>query len=371
MAAALVAGLFVIAGSQGPAGGLVLSERLLGAAVFDSNAPGTPPGSVTYVTTYRFRAGPSLDRTAHTGVGYALVVPTDKRSFLEHLAHVFGVSGSYTTPAPGRGYWAIGSPKGRAVYYYSTNGVPRWGYVAGPCEVGASYGGPMKGCPPHPWRPHPGEPRQVGRSAKFPKMVAIALRYARGFGLGYTLAQPASPPRYTMPDYSYCGHKCVYFIVGFAMEVGGLSTGDGVGFTFNQTGQVVAAGGAAYSIGAPTTYPLLSQAAGVAAINKTATHVFTTTPLYTYVHRSPKHRGRGRVRHFTINGVLTSATTTLGMYVTSRHDLVDLPVFSYRGYTFVPRCCHLPGIRRASTQQGAWSLLALVPSQVSYKSPWQ
>ena len=137
-AAALVAGLFVIAGSQGPAGGLVLAERLLGAAVFDSNAPGTPPGSVTFVTRYRFRAGPSLDRTAHTGVGYALVVPTDKRSFLEHLAHVFGVSGSYTTPAPGRGYWSIGSPKGRAVYYYTSGGVPRWGYVAGPCWRGSA-----------------------------------------------------------------------------------------------------------------------------------------------------------------------------------------------------------------------------------------
>ena len=236
--------------------------------------------------------------------------------------------------------------------------------------LGASYGGPMKGCPTHPWRPHPGEPRQVGRSAKFPEMVAIAQRYARGFGLGYTLAQPASPPRYTMPDYSYCGHKCVYFIVGFAMKVGGLPTGDGVGFTFNQTGQVVAAGGAAYSIGTPTTYPLLSQEAGVAAINKTATHVFTTPP-YPYFHRSPRDRAPGRVRHVTINGVLTSATTTLGMYVTSRHDLVDLPVFVYQGYTFEPRCCHLPGVRRASTQQGAWSLLALVPSQVSYKSPWQ
>ena len=373
LAVALVLALILVGSpsSTPSAGALVLSAGLQGSAQFITAGP-APPGEIALPRPrYVFRPGPGLSRTATTGVGYALVAPPDKEALLQRLALIFKVSGQYAAPRPGHRYYALGTTRGATMYFASDDHVPTWGYVRGPCEVNASYQGPLTGCPLHPWRPHAGEARQSGRTVSQGAMDAKSLSYSRRLGSGFTAAvDPITSqlPRFTEPNYAYCGHLCVYFSVVLDLYVHGVLSPTNIGFTYNQAGELVAASGSAVSVGAATSYNLISQAAGVTLVNR---YEQSLPPGYEPVPPNPKVAAefRREARHKVIvHGVLTSVRLSYGLYLTASHRLVGLPVYTYSGYLIEPRCCHRGGVQHEPWTMS--SVLAVKPSLVRFTNPF-
>lgn len=385
VAGLILAGVYGFAPSTSTAGALDVVARLGQQHVSFVHTPPAPLGWSSGAIfgerpprSYAFKPGPDLSRVAGSGNGYLLVPPASAAVATEHVARLLGLSGSAVGHGGRTPRWSVGATTGPRAWYQVQAGVPIFGYTRSACELGAVLQGDGVGCPAHPWRPHSGELAQARDTLTRARLDALAQRFVRRLHLGYgiDLAQPNTyGPKGVDPVYQICRHACIYRNTYFWILVGGVPDGQGIGLSFDQRGTIVAATGPAFSVGAPTTYSLLSAAAGVGALDRTHP-TQEDIPGLLFEDFGRCHAARCRIRALPPwppgHGILHASSLGQSIYLLKDGSLMALPTFTYTdatSYNLANHGIHGPVPARSGPLQGMWYQLAVVPADVHYPAP--
>jgi hypothetical protein len=313
--------------------------------------------------TFIFKPGPALSTRPRSGLAYRLETPPSGSATVQHVAGVFGLSGTPGGHGGAATRWSVGTSPGALAVYQISGSVPTFTYTGNSCEMGTVAQGNGIDCPRHLVQPHGGELSQAPDILTHSLIIRNASKYVRELGFGYGIGiMPGTltfSPKEVNPAYSYCLHTCTYENAWFSLQIGGVLSDQGIAFTFNQRGAVVAATGPAFMVSAPKSYPLMSPADAVLALD--ATH-----PTQGFGIGPPPFRGERKLPPLPpAHGTLNRATVILSVYVLHNGSLIYLPVYTFSKATYrVKAGGGLPA--RDVPLQGFWSILAITPSDVHY-----
>lgn len=228
----------------------------------DQSLEGTMiPADVTFV------AGPDLTSQTESAPSYSLTPAGDFGALSQQVAAAFGVSGAPSSSPAANSYWTVGDSSGDFLSFWTDSAELNWQYTNS-SEAGNAV---PDGTPPSSATTVPTNQAGTLATANTDLTAAESLLAATG------VSGPFGTPEFSQSD---GGTGISWTTVTLPWDVGGPGTGFQFDVTYDPTGTVIAADGVDVAVATGQSYPLISQVAGVAALNAQETDRFgseTTT----------------------------------------------------------------------------------------------
>lgn len=219
------------------------------------------PADVTFV------AGPDLSSQTESAPSYSLTPAGDFGALSQQVATAFSVSGAPSSPPAANSYWTVGDSSGDFLSFWTDSAELNWQYTNS-SEAGNAV---PEGTPPSSATTVP--TNQAGTLATDNADLTAAESLIAATGV----SGPFGTPEFSQSD---AGTGISWTTVTLPWDVGGPGTGFQFDVTYDPTGTVIAADGVDVTVATAQSYPLISQVAGVAALNAQETDTFgsgTTT----------------------------------------------------------------------------------------------
>lgn len=214
-----------------------------------------------------FVAGPDLSSQTESAPSYSLTPAGDFGALSQQVATAFGVSGAPSSQPAANSYWTVGNPAGDYLSFWTDSAELNWQYT------NASEAGNAT---------PDGTPPSSSTTVPTNQAAALATDNADLAAAESLLAETGVSGPFGTPEFSQSdgGTGISWTTVTLPWDVGGPGAGFQFDVTYDSTGTVIAADGVDVSVATGQSYPLISQVAGVAALNAQETDLFgsgTTT----------------------------------------------------------------------------------------------
>ncbi len=357
-ALATVGGIFALSGAATSLPVLSLgASHSLGAATNDKASP-----SSTFMPAMRiwghwvFVAGPDLSTASGSAPTYILSAPSDLTGSSQSIAAVFHVTGDPSQDPATNGYWSIGD--NQQLSFWTGNGVLSWSFSSanGATAVSSDPGTTV------PTDTAPVVDQNVPDNAT---LDSWAQSYLDALGL----TGQVSNTQYSSHTDPTTG--VVQATVSYDWTPNGVDTQQNISFTFDGTGALQWANGVSGSLSDGGSYPTLSEAAGVAALQSQqdsfqggpivdpvpGTVVPDTTNSGSSTGSAPSSSGSTDT-----TGSTDVTTTTEPIHTVT----LDTATIQYSTYTLTDGTVMLlPQYSYTGDDGSTWNVLALDPAYVS------
>lgn len=241
-----------------------LSVLALGKSTTPSSASAPISGDMRVLGNYQFVAGSGLSDQSASAPTYTLSAPADLEATTASVATALGVNGTVPTIDASTTNWQVTGDNGTAVSFWLGQGSLSWNYFQdnGSATSPGSAADGSGGVTTTPATVPAPTNSAASTSASGVDAQSLASAVLGSLGVSASDLGPAQESTYDDPT------NGLQTTETYAYTPNGVDTGLSFTFTYDSSGTLVSANGAATVVSDGPAYPLLSQTDAVAALQK-------------------------------------------------------------------------------------------------------